>query len=68
MKLRNRKFDAVGFIMAYEGGEIDQDAMVNGFQELINEGIVWQLQGCYGRQAVALIEAGYCVDTHGVLG
>jgi hypothetical protein len=53
-------FDEVGFIMAYEGGELDEEEIVFGFQHLINSGVVWQLQGHYGRTAAGLIEAGYC--------
>lgn len=55
-------FDRVGFIMAYECGELEEDAVIEGFQHLINEGTVWSLQGSYGRMATALIEAGYCTD------
>lgn len=52
--------DTLEFIMAYEGGELDDEQLVEGFQKLIDSGLAWQLQGCYGRTAVALIEAGYC--------
>jgi len=55
-----KPFDQVGFIMAYEQGELDQDEMIEGFQHLIDNGLAWQLQGHYGRTAKALIEAGYC--------
>jgi hypothetical protein len=58
------QFDTVGFIMDYEGGELDAEQTVEGFQVLIDNGMAWQLQGHYGRQAAALIEAGHCVDTH----
>lgn len=47
-------------IMAYEGGEMSERDMVGFFQELINSGLCWQLQGHYGRTATALIEAGLC--------
>ena len=33
---------------------------------LINDGIVWQLQGFYGRTAANLIEAGYCQPPEGL--
>jgi hypothetical protein len=57
----NAKFDEVSFIMAYEAGELDDyDEVVNGFQHLIDSGTVWHLQGCYGRTAASLIEAGIC--------
>ena len=52
--------DTVGFIMAFEDGELDHEQIVEGFQALIDSGLVWQLQGFYGRTATALIEAGEC--------
>ena len=55
-----QKFDVVGFIMDYENGTLEEVEMINGFQELINSGIVWGLQGHYGRTAKKLIELGYC--------
>lgn len=48
------------FILAFEAGELEDDEIIEGFQELINDGIVWQLQGFYGRTAHDLIEAGLC--------
>jgi hypothetical protein len=54
------KFDTVGFIMDYDGGELDGDAIVAGFQHLIDDGTVWSLQGSYGRMATALIQQGLC--------
>ena len=52
--------DTVGFIMAYEDGELSDEEIIKGFQELIDSGIVWKLQGHYGRMATRLIEAGLC--------
>lgn len=60
MKTNNSSYDTVAGIIAYEGGELDQDGVVELFQHLINSGLCWQLQGCYGRAAAALIEAGLC--------
>ena len=45
-------------IIAYEQGELDDDAVIDLFQRLVDNGLAWQLQGSYGRQAMHLIEAG----------
>ena len=47
-------------IMEYEAGEMDETEMVIFFQDLIDTGIAWELQGSYGRTAHALINAGEC--------
>jgi hypothetical protein len=47
-------------IMRYESGEMSDDEVVSFFQELINSGLCWQLQGHYGRTANSLIEQGVC--------
>lgn len=51
-------FDYVSQIIAYEQGELDDAAIIELFQYLVNTGIVWSLQGHYQRSAEALIEAG----------
>ena len=47
-------------IIKYEQGEMTEDELISFFQELINSGMAWTLQGHYGRTATALIDAGYC--------
>ena len=51
---------ALNFIIKYESESISNEELVEGFQYLIDSGIVWQLQGSYGRMANALIKEGYC--------
>lgn len=52
--------NVVSRIMAYEDGELTHEEVVGLFQELINSGLAWSLQGHYGRMATALIESGDC--------
>lgn len=55
-----KPFDATAFVLAYEGEELTDDEVVAGFQQLINSGLAWELQGSYGRIANDLIEQGLC--------
>ena len=45
-------------ITEYEKGELDNDQTIQLFQELLDSGLVWDLQGHYGRLAYQLMEAG----------
>ena len=47
-------------IIDYECGELSDEETIAMFQEMIDDGSVWSLQGHYGRTAAALIDAGYC--------
>jgi len=51
-------------IIKYESGEMSLKEMVLFFAKLIKSGEVWSLQGHYGRNATAIIEAGI-VDREG---
>lgn len=50
--------DTVSKIMAYENAEFDEEETIEFFQELVDTGLAWQLQGHYGRTAKDLIDAG----------
>lgn len=52
--------DQLDKIIAFEQGELDEDEIIELFQELINSGLAWKLQGSYGRMAANLIDAGHC--------
>ena len=51
----------VAKIIAFENGELSEQEVIDLFQELIDTGIVWSLQGSYGRVAAKLIDAGLCI-------
>jgi hypothetical protein len=50
----------IDYLIAFEGGELDDIDTVLFFQYLIDTGQAWSLQGFYGRTAKSLIEQGYC--------
>ena len=52
--------DTTSQVMAFEAGELSYEEMVSLFQNLISSGLVWKLQGFYGRTAEELIAAGTC--------
>jgi len=50
----------IEFCMAFEDDALSEEELIVGFQKGIDSGLVWQLQGFYGRTARELIDAGYC--------
>lgn len=52
--------DTVSNIIAWENGELTEEEEISFFQSIIDSGLVWQLQGSYGRYAHILIESGQC--------
>lgn len=51
-------YDVTSAIIAYEQGDLDDEGTVELFQNLVDTGLAWRLQGSYGRQAQRLIAAG----------
>ncbi len=52
------QFDAV---MICEGvQEADEETRIEAWQQIIDSGLVWKLQGFFGRTAQNLIDAGLC--------
>ena len=51
-------------IIRYESGLMEEEDVILFFQELINTGMAWKLQGHYGRTAMHLIETGLCENTN----
>jgi hypothetical protein len=45
-------------IIDYESGLMEEQEALEFFQDLVDSGLAWQLQGHYGRTASRLIEAG----------
>jgi len=56
--------NVLGSIIQYEEGELDETETLDLFQELVNTGLAWQLQGSYGRTAQAFLEAGDITEVH----
>lgn len=50
--------DVLDRMILWEQGELAEDETIQLFQELTDSGVVWQLQGNYGRTAMALISTG----------
>jgi len=50
---------AEGFI-----SERDEEKVIAAWQHLIDTGLVWQLQGWFGRNAKMLIELGFCTKAN----
>lgn len=51
-------FTAVSIAEGFADEEATVDRTREAWQHLVDTGVVWQLQGWFGRQAAALIEAG----------
>ena len=60
IKLENTK--VIDKIIRYENGNMSDEETTEFFQELIDSGMAWSLQGHYGRMAMFFLEEGLCVQ------
>jgi hypothetical protein len=49
-------------LAGYDADEVTEELQVEAWQLLIDTGVVWQLQGSFGRMAAAMIEEGVCTN------
>lgn len=59
-KTFNDDLDAILYIE--EEDQPDEETLVAAWQHLVDTGIVWKLQGFYGRNASQMIEAGILTE------
>jgi hypothetical protein len=52
------KYDVPENISAYEDGGLDDAAIDGLFQHLVDTGLVWELEGHFGKTAVELADSG----------
>ena len=57
-----KHYDIIGNLCAFESGDLDEKETLDLFQELVNTGMAWTLQGSYGRTAKLLIDEGLISD------
>jgi hypothetical protein len=56
---------SLDFIIKYESGLISsKEELINGFQSLLDSGIVWELKGSYQRMAIDLINQGLIIESY----
>lgn len=59
-------FEAVSIAEGFASGEnATEGERIEAWQHLIDTGLAWTLQGCFGRMAADLIDAGICTAKQG---
>ena len=54
--------DLMSKLIKFEEGQMEEQETLDFFQDLINTGMAWRLQGYYGRMATHLIDQGLLSD------
>ena len=54
--------DLIEKLMRFEADDMDEAETIDFFQDLVNTGMAWKLQGYYGRMAAHLIDQGLVSD------
>jgi hypothetical protein len=52
--------DTTSLLLQQQQTGLDEDDNVRLFQDLIDTGMAWRLEGAIGREAMSLIDAGQC--------
>ncbi len=52
------KVNDLTLMVAWEEDRLSPEGTIQLFQRLVDSGVAWQLQGAYGRQAAAMLDAG----------
>ena len=54
--------DLLEKLLRFEADDMDEAETIDFFQDLVNTGMAWKLQGYYGRVAAHLIDQGLVSD------
>jgi len=54
--------DLLEKLLRFEADDMDEAETIDFFQDLVNTGMAWKLQGYYGRMAAHLIDQGLVSD------
>jgi hypothetical protein len=52
-------FDQLGFVLKHENGQLSEEEYREGLQTMVDDGTIWALPTHYGREASAMIAAGF---------
>ena len=59
MRERNKRMkELTQQLIDYESGELNESDTIQLFQQLVDSGLAWNLQGHYGRTAYAMLQEG----------